>query len=130
MITFQQIIIYYTEFPSNSSYPANIIGLDELFSGLAVLQVDPSAILGAEKVSGYACGVGATCRRFRSISEESPIVELERDRGLLPTMAAMLTCIICPVSTVLGLLVRLSCGTAVAVPINAVTVTREIAIVK
>jgi hypothetical protein len=90
MITFQQIIIYYAGFPSNNSYLASIVGLDELFSDLAVIQVDPSAILGAEKGSGYTCGAGNICRRFRSISEESPIVELERVRGLLPTTAATL----------------------------------------
>ena len=97
---------------------------------MAVIQVDPSAIFGAEKASGYACGVGNICRRLRSISEESPIVELEKVRGLLLTTAATLPCIIYPVSTIMGLLVGPSFGTAVAVPINAVTVISENAIVK
>jgi hypothetical protein len=94
-----------------------------------LLQVDASAILRAEKCSDYACGVGNICRRFRSISEESPVVELERVRGLLPTIAATLSYIKCAVSTILGLLVRTSCGTAFAAPINAVIVTSESAIV-
>ncbi|MGC2309325.1 MAG: hypothetical protein WA461_13050, partial [Nitrososphaeraceae archaeon] len=99
---------------------------------LAVIQVDLCAIFVAENASGarYSCGVVIICRRLRSISEESPIVELEKVRGLLPTTASTLPCIICPVSTIMGLLVGPSCGTAVAVPINAVTVTNENAIVK
>ena len=98
---------------------------------MAVIQVDPSAIFGAEKASGasYYCGVVNICRRFRSISEESSIVELEKVRGLLPTTAATLACIICSVS-MRGLLVGPFCGAAVAVPINAVTATSENAIVK
>jgi hypothetical protein len=98
---------------------------------LTVTQVNPSAIFGAEKASGahYSCGV-IICRRFRSISEESPIVELEKVSGLLPTTPATLPCIIWPVSTIRGLLLGPFCGAAVAVPINAVTVTSENAIVK
>ena len=99
---------------------------------MAVIQVDLPAIFGAEKASNarYSCGVVNICRRLRSISEESPIVELEMVRGLLSTTAATLPCIICPVSPIRGLLVGPTCGAAVAVPINAVNVTSENAIVK
>jgi hypothetical protein len=49
MITFQQIIICYTDpqvvTAMRNSYAAYIIGSDALFSDLAVVQVDPSAIL-------------------------------------------------------------------------------------
>jgi hypothetical protein len=114
--------MHYKKLPSGNGYSANSVGLHE-FSDLAVIQVDPSTIFGAVKDFCYYYVVCTICRRLRSISDASPVVELEKVRGLLPTTAAAPSCIICAVSTIMGLLVGPSCGTAVALPINAVTVT-------
>jgi hypothetical protein len=114
--------MHYKELPSGNGYLANSLGLHK-FSDLAVIQFDPSTIFGAVKALCYYYVARTICSRLRSISDESPIVELEKVRGLLPATAAAPSCIICAVSTIMELLVGPSCGTAVALPINAVTVT-------